>query len=282
LWLREPDGAALAHARQSLGLEPPASSPEELAQAYTDLLLLNVYPYASIYLDPNGELGGQRAAKVEALFEETGYAPPALRDVAAPDHIGLMLGYLEAAGPANILPLLLDWAPAFCLAVEREPGAHRFYRSLAAFTRATLLHSSIPPLFDPSTPPSIPLTSAPDDDLTLHTLVRHLLTPARSGLFLSRGRLGHLGRELGLRLPFGERFAVGLALFQAAGAAGAVPGLIDRLSGEVEAWDSAFGVWAEQYPAWAAYAAESRGRLAGTRRLLSEIRLTAVEGIAFE
>src|SRR3990167_5980494 len=84
LWLREPDTQTIARAHRELSL--PLANPGELAQAYTDVFLLNVPPYGTAYTDEYGELNGERAQAVARQFEAHGYFPDELMQVAAPDH----------------------------------------------------------------------------------------------------------------------------------------------------------------------------------------------------
>src|SRR3990172_12671037 len=93
LWLHEPDSVTVARAENELGL--PTATPDELAAAYADLFLLNVYPYGTAYTDPDGELNAPSAHKLATLYETQGYCPPELNEVAAPDHLGLCLGFIH-------------------------------------------------------------------------------------------------------------------------------------------------------------------------------------------
>ena len=61
LWLSEPDAALL---RNAVDAGFPQASIEDLALAYADLFLLNVYPYGSVYLDSSGELNGAPTAEL--------------------------------------------------------------------------------------------------------------------------------------------------------------------------------------------------------------------------
>ena len=167
LWLHEPDADTIARAVDEFGqtcevaktsqvfatdtiaravgeLGLPAADPAELALAYADVFLLNVYPYGTAFADPSGELNGPEAQRIAALYETDGYCPPELNSVGAPDHLGLCLGFLAHLEEKRLrrddfLSGFLEWAPVCCLAVEREPAAHLFYRALAALTRDVLL-----------------------------------------------------------------------------------------------------------------------------------------------
>src|SRR5437764_12128047 len=93
LWLHEPDERTLALAREAFAL-PTVGRTLELATAYTDLFLLNVYPYGTAYTDAWGELNTPEARSIQAKFEMHGYRPSELLETGAPDHLGLCLGFL--------------------------------------------------------------------------------------------------------------------------------------------------------------------------------------------
>ena len=302
LWLQEPDVEALEQARQIPAFAPHCAEPADpstsaslhsglrlragLAAAYADLFLLNVYPYASVFLDPDGEMNGARAQEVRDIYAQYGYAPGALHEVGAADHVGLMLGLLAQAGHDghSVLPYLLDWAPVLCLAVEREPAAAcaPFYRAVASETRRVLFEQRASFRIQPA--PALHgqaaelelewARSAPDEELSLRAIVHRLLCPARSGVFLSRARLGAWARDLGVRLPFASRFDVGLSLFEAAGAMGHVSRLVDGLMAELEEWDATYAAWARA--GWGNDAVAWRARVRGTIRMLASMKETLV------
>lgn len=279
LWLHEPDSEAVARAARELGL-PPAG-PAELAAAYTDVFLLNVYPYGTAFTDDGGELNGPEAQRVAAMYEASRYEPPELHAVGAPDHLGLCLGFLahldeKQTGPAAFISYLREWAPVCCLAVEREPSAHAFYRSLAAKTRVMLLHH----IEGGGHTLQLPLSPAPspishlqaEDEVRLRDLVRFFLAPAQCGVFLSRSRLGRMARALGTRLPFGSRFEVAESLFTVAGEGDQVERLLAALEAEIEAWAGEYRRWAATHPAWQPVADVWLARTGGGLRRIAELR----------
>ena len=274
LWLREPDARALAECREIPSIALHTGEPSVLAAAYADLFLLNVYPYGTAFTDPSGELNGPAAAQAARLYEERGFQPPELFEVGAPDHVGLCVGFLDHLATrgekdAEFSSSLAEWVPICCLAVEREPSAHPFYRAVAGSTRERLLADAPEPL------PRLPDETDPfeeEEEIGLSQVVRLLLSPARSGLFLSRAKLGQLARTAGLRLPFGSRFDVARALFQTAGESGKVGTVLDLLGEEVDAWETAYQAWSDELPRWAPAAARWLARTAETRRRLGEMR----------
>lgn len=282
LWLHEPDVDTIARATAELGL--PSAERTELASAYADVFLLNVYPYSTAFTDPSAELNGPDAQWMAARYEAHGYRPPELNSVGAPDHLGLCLGFLASVGQDGILPYILNWAPVCCLAIEREPSAHPFYRALAARTRETLLTSSDDTAHEAqdTLPDSqflmrnSPLAiQQPEDAVSLRDIVRFFLAPARCGLFLSRSRLGQMAKALGMRLPFGSRFEVAEMLFASAGEAERVERVLFELESEVDVWAAEYRRWAGTYPAWRPFAERWLARAADATGTLSEMRQMA-------
>ena len=281
LWLREADSPTLAAARKVPSLAPHVGEPAAMAAAYTDLFLLNVYPYGTAFMDPSGELNGPAASQAARRYESQGYAPAELSEVGAPDHVGLCLGFLDHLSRSGQpdLPFsffLLEWVPVCCLAVEREPSAHPFYRAVAAATRTRLVKNipgSLPRAFEPEERvPQGKDTPEDEEEVGLSHIVRFLLAPARSGFFLSRARLGQLAISAGMRLPFGSRFDVARMLFQTAGEDGRVERVLDLLATELAAWNAAYRAEAREHPRWAPFAGPWLLRTAETGRLLGEMR----------
>jgi TorA maturation chaperone TorD len=275
LWLSEPDAETLSRA---VGAGLPGGEPSDLAAAWTDLFLLNVYPYATAFTDISGELNGPAAAAASRRYSAAGYAPPELDGTGAPDHAGLSLGYLahlqeQGREDPPFLAWTLDWLPICALAVERQPYAHPFYRDLAAATRESLFAIASSPAIAPEDlAPVLEAEPETEEEVGLARIVRFLLAPAASGFFLSRSRLGALALEAGLRLPFGSRFDVARALFEAAGECGRVEPVLAALSLEAEAWDAAYAALAHEQASWRARAALWRSRIAATRQRLNEMR----------
>lgn len=258
LWLNEPDADLVTLAATRLGL--PLADPAELAAAYTDLFLLNVYPYGTVFTSVNGELNGPEAEHLAALYGAQGYQPANLTEIGAPDHLGACLGFAahlaeRAIEPGDFAAYLVEWGPVCCLAVEREPYAHHFYQAVAEVTGQWLLGNYAWATRTPQGHELPPITlgtvsdTAPDET-SLRDVVRFFLAPARCGVFLSRARLGHLAKGFGIRLPFGSRFEVAETLFLSAGEAGQIVRLLTVLNAEIMVWRSEYMRWGEAQPDW--------------------------------
>ena len=192
------------------------------AAEYSDLFLFQLYPFASVYLGPEGQLGGEARDRVAGFWRALGETPPS-----EPDHLATLLGlyarltelertaaesgsrpFWRRARHACLWEHLASWVPAF-LAKLREI-APPFYRAWGELLEAAIAQEIIefgpmdrlplalraaPPILDPRV-----ASSSSSDEFLLA-----ILSPVRSGLVLTRADLARAGRELGLGLRIGER-----------------------------------------------------------------------------
>jgi TorA maturation chaperone TorD len=281
LWLAEPGEEELAAARNIEGFAQACGEKGELARHWTDLFLLNVYPYGTVFSDASAELNGELAQKTAGLFRDRGYAPPELSTTGAPDHLGLCLGFLDYCGKNGFSEpafrgWLRNWIPVCCAAVEREPWGHPFYRALARETAQRLLAEpaadSRPGAFVADGHAFERSEPGPEEELGLRELLQFFLAPARCGFFLSRARLGEIARGAGLCVPFGSRFDVARALFAAAGESGRVPAVLSALEEEIAGWRNGYERLAAEHSLWEEAKGRWTDRLAGARRRLEGMR----------
>ncbi|MCS6827333.1 MAG: molecular chaperone TorD family protein [Caldilinea sp.] len=234
---------------------PQPYDPDEEAAAFHTLFGMNVFPYQSVFLDPDGLLGGAETDRVRAGYRRMGFIVDEANEPA--DHLAHELDALaflcqaEAEAQednrldiaahvqqlqANFLDEhLLRWLPAFAAAVQRQ--AAPFYAELVELTLALVVERrrSLEPsgfvarpaldvkmtLMLRSHPNGVGnvLTPAPSDappaqrverlladpQTDLDAIVAFLLTPAYSGLYLSRHDIGSLGRATETPHGFGGR-----------------------------------------------------------------------------
>lgn len=205
-----PEHEAIAAA---LGL-PPLPDREE----WTRLFVLELPPYASIYLGGEGMIGGEARARVAGFWRAVGLVPPA-----EPDHLASLLGLAAALAEAESAEPdvarralrrrvraalhqehLASWLPLYLGALESLAGefsrawAQRLGEALAE-QAAQLRH---PDWLSAHLREAAGLSG---DDRDLDSLVAELLVPVRTGLVLTPSRLRRAARELGLGLRLGER-----------------------------------------------------------------------------
>ncbi|MCB1054104.1 MAG: molecular chaperone TorD family protein [Acidobacteria bacterium] len=213
--LTEPPSPATQPLAEALGLGDPPD-----ATAHAALFTFELYPYASVYLGAEGQLGGEARDRIAGFWRALGLEPPT-----EPDHLATLLALQASlaeleehtagsarerwrhARRAHLEEHLLSWLPPY-LARMLELGDPSYRRwaellgeTLAVETRAlggteeppqSLHLRTAPPLRDPRTEGG-------------QSLLEDLLTPVRSGLILTRTDLARAARELGLGLRQGER-----------------------------------------------------------------------------
>lgn len=240
--LAEAPGPAHARIAELLGLPDPPDAAD-----HTELFGFQLVPYASVYLGPEGMLGGEARDRIAGFWQAIGELPPN-----EPDHLTVQLALLatlaehEAEAPdaasARLLrhgrhaflrehvaswldvylqrleeiatPFYGAWAGLLRSAIRRETDA---FRAQDDFTEALPTHLRDAPALSTT------------DDLGLDELVAALLTPVRSGGILCRADLRRIGDEVGFSARIGERRATLKALVQQDAAAA-----LDHLAAEFE------------------------------------------------
>lgn len=204
-----------AHARlgRTLGLpgRPDAAD-------HTELFVLQLVPYASVYLSPDGMLGGEAADRVAGFWRALRLPPPP-----EPDHLAALLGLYAAVADHELaepdapraLPWrharrallwehLLTWLPPYLAAAA--DSAAPFYAAWARLLGEVLTAeaTALP------APPVRPLhlrerPHPPGLHDGLDAFVRGLLAAGSSGLLLTRADLARSAGETGLGLRVGDR-----------------------------------------------------------------------------
>ena len=233
-----------SHARVAEALD--LGSPPTAAD-HTQAFVLGPVPYASVYLGPEGMLGGEAADRVAGFWRALGYTPPA-----EPDHLAALLGLLATlteneaaeADPARAVLLrrartvllrehLLTWVPSFARAVAGTGSS--FHAAWARLLLDVLLAEAA----DLPEPDGLPVAlrtapGLPDDVDGARELAAALLTPVRAGIVLTRSDLARGARAEGLGLRIGERaFTLAAMLEQdPATTLGWIAGLADAWAAE--------------------------------------------------
>lgn len=243
-------------------LPDPFDEDETAADHYT-LFGLEVFPYAGLFLDVEGRLGGPTADQVQRLYAQIGFQPVLDRESA--DHLGHELALLaflseaEAEAVENAEPRetervrrlqrqfmdshLLEWLPAFICAAEQQP--YPFYAALSRLTLDVVLdhraglhdedaeHTGRSERGAPAPPPDI----LDEAGTGLKDIAEYLATPTRSGFFLSRSDIAQLGRAERLPRGFGSRVQTLTNLLRAAAEFDRMEALLDALGKRVGVWE---------------------------------------------
>lgn len=276
--LCEPPLPGHAHVAAALDLGP---LPE--ASEYTELFILQLYPYASVYLGTEGMMGGEARDRVAGFWRALGLVPPA-----EPDHLAVMLALYaqlaemedgeddalkraswQRARKAFLWEHLLSWLPAYLIKLAEV--ANLFYRrwgellseALLAEARALGRQEALPlhlreavGLVDPR-------------GGEVEEFLQSLLSPVRSGMILVRSDLTRAARSLGIGLRMGERRFILKSLFGQE-----ADKILYWLSEEATRWKERHRL----YHAWIGEIAESwEKRAAATATLLEELRLETKE-----
>ena len=245
---RVPSAASSAEIFRALGVlcEPPDDGHARVWEAlglpgvpdasqFTDLFVLHLYPYASVYLGAEGMLGGEARDRVAGFWRALRLAPPA-----EPDHLAALLGLYaglidreaEERDEARRLlwrqarsalrhEHLVSWLPPYLDRVEAmAPPA---YRAWAGLLRAALAEETArdaaPSGSGPAPMPAHLRDAPPLPDPRREgsqAFITGLLAPVRCGMILTRADLARAARELELGLRVGERkFALAALLSQA-------------------------------------------------------------------
>jgi TorA maturation chaperone TorD len=251
---------------------------------HTDVFVLNCPPYASVYLGPDGALGGEGTDRAAGFWRAIAITPPA-----EPDHLTALLGLYARLGEAAadtrrevtaaalarsqaalLAEHLWPWLPSYLDAVT-DLAAPRLAAWARLTQRAIAAESGARPAAQ-LTAQQLPLAlrEAPagvSTDGGLRDLVDALTTPVRSGMILTRRRLALGAGQAGVGHRIGERrFALRAMLEQDPAAT------LSWLADEARRWQQRHsgrgtGDAASQW--WAARAAQ-------TARLLDEAAAASI------
>ncbi len=214
-----PPGAA-ARPAASLGLR------RWTAAEHTRAFVLSLPPYASVYLGPEGKLGGEGADRVAGVWRAVGLAPPP-----DADHLAAILALYAELGEASQAAVtgrareflahlraavlwehLRSWVPLYLDAIRRDPP---FAPWAALLDRALRREAAL------SEPPAglpLALRRAPGGLSAAaghRDLLDALTAPVRAGFVLTYADLGAAARQSGTGLRRGERrFALAAMLDQ--------------------------------------------------------------------
>lgn len=285
------DDAAMGEVLRALAVlaEPPCPEHVAIAEAlalpvaptadeYTDALVFQLPPYASMYLGAEGMLGGEARDRIAGFWRALGSEPPR-----ESDHLSVLLSALAeladladseaAADPRDARVRtaraalhgehVASWMPPFLTALRRIGSA--FYAAWAVtlddvLTAGVAASSAGHAL---AAAPRLPLAlraapAPPTAPADLDELLSTVLTPIRIGMVVTRDDLARGAGDVGLGLRAGERrFALRALLGQDA------PGVLRWLASEAQRQAEAYGARSAVAAWWRDRAAAGGRWLAG-------------------
>jgi len=266
----------MAGAAESLELGPPPASAD-----YTQVFELQVFPYASVYLTPEGMMGGEARDRVAGFWRALEIEPPD-----EPDHLVSVLGLHAALSEAesgateaatawqhrrraHFWEHMAPWLPLMLDAVDRV--APPFYRTWSDLL-ARVLDREAGALGHPDELP-LQLQAAPrlpDPEVDGgEALLGALLSPLRSGVVLTNSDLQHAAVRLGLGSRIGERRFLLKSLFSQDSSA-----LLTWLAGHCEAASKRHR---ERKPIYGSVAAFWQEQAEASSRLLRTLATVAAD-----
>jgi TorA maturation chaperone TorD len=245
------DSPAAARAvAPALGL-PPLTEAE-----HTEAFVLNLPPYAAVYLGPDGALSGEGADRVAGFWRALAITPPT-----EPDHLTALLALYanlaEAATDTHSAPTaaalnrsrvallaehLWPWLPAYLdAATDLDLPALTAWATLTqrALTAEHAAAQARLPLALREAP------APPTAEGTPRDLVAALTTPAASGLVLTRRRLAQGAGQASVGHRIGERRFTLLAMLEQDPAA-----TLTWLAAEARRWHSRHAARPDQTSQW--------------------------------
>ena len=213
--LAEPPAPESARLALALDLGEPPTGAE-----YADVLVFQLYPYASVHVGPEGMLGGEARERVAGVWRALGHTPPP-----EPDHLAALLGLYaslaQRARDAGGAPAVLaeesrtallhehvaPWAFSFLArCCELATGFYARWASLLAVVLEGEVRRSSG-WRERDLPVHLRLAPALGDprESDAKAFVPTLLAPVCSGVILTRADLARIAAANDLGLRAGER-----------------------------------------------------------------------------
>ncbi len=273
-----------------------SSDDETWAAAYQTTFGLNVLPFASVFLEPDGQLGGWVSNQVIHAYRTNGFDGVQ----SEPDHIGLELSFLAHLTMKETLALemghkdaaahihheqrhfldghLLGWLPALVNSIRQENID--FFATVADVALDLVVDHRTD--LGPSkgitfTPPLLSQDLLANPKTGLREVAHYLAHHARSGVYLSRQTIQQLGRVHRLPGGFGNRALMLTNVLRAAVRYQAIPAFMAQLQALIDFWQTTYEALSkQQIPGMASPVAHWQSRLATTRQYLDQLELASL------
>lgn len=231
------------------GRENPA---DELAADHYQAFGLEVFPYASVYLNEEPQMGGNEPSGLFGLYQSHGYEP-----TDEPDHLASELGFLalllerdadEALLSSFFYPHLLRWIFPFgeaLLQLQHPVYGVAFNRLMELLVE---LKGRIPvQAIEHFRPEDRELDLLSQEETGLKKIAEFLLAPSYSGIYLSREGIRNFGKVLDMPIGFGTRSQLLPALFYGAVDYSNFGRMLDEFHLLLEHWEKRYQAQAEHW-----------------------------------
>lgn len=252
----ERDGAASG----SEPAAPPAPDDEEAAR-HESLLGFAVPPYAGVFGNPEGLIGGLAEARAAEALLKAGIDPRAAGS--AGDHVSgltravaLVLTTPNTADAASLAMGLLGWLPSLELALRREGGED--YADLVEVLIEVLvviadLHPESIKSLDSVEDREVPTARS---ESSVKDLAEYLTSHALTGVYLGRVTVQRIARQVEAPRGFGGRALMLANLLKSAASYDRLDEAIGLIRDEVVAYRAAWSQESERHPVSAKWAGE--------------------------
>lgn len=209
----EPPNENLVHIARALGFETPTED------EYTETFLFQLYPYASVYLGAEGMLGGEARDRIAGFWRALNLTPPV-----EPDHLSTLLGlyanlYDEGQRTKDkeqktkwfhvrkvlFWEHMASWLPVYLHKMKED--APPVYLRWAELLERVLIEDANslgqPEFISQHLLQDVSLLNP--NEHGFEKFLSSLLSPASSGIILTRTDLQRAANELDLSLRIGER-----------------------------------------------------------------------------
>lgn len=258
-----------------------------------DIFGKNIFPYESIFLDKEMNLGGEIAESVSDYYHRIGFAPPSTEN---PDHIGVELSALAYLSRIEIelqdnpgsnetifnresqIELLdrhiLQWLPMLHRSLIGQQN--QFYISLCDLTMELLLdHHAIlneRGLGISTVAVDESFTILEDSKTSLKDIAIYLLTPASSGVFISQAEISRIAKQLELPRGFGNRVQLLNNLFRTAISFDTLPKVLDEIKEILISWSDYYDQLSERNGVLSPLVDKWSSKISNSKRVISQVK----------
>jgi hypothetical protein len=253
------------------------ASEDDEAARHEGLLGFSVPPYAGVFMNPDGLIGGVAEARAAEALLKSGIDPRAAGS--SGDHISgltrataLVMTTSNKADAAGLAVGLLGWLPALELALRREGGED--YADLVNVLEEVLIVVAAMHPEAGRAPEAIEDREVPTarSESGVKDLAEYLSSHALTGVYLGRGTVQRIARRVEAPRGFGGRALMLANLLKSAAAFDRLDEAIGLIREEVVLYQEAWQLESERHPSAAKWAVEWSRRQERTLVVLEAVQ----------